>query len=104
VERLKGIIDGFSTQLAHLETLVKTIALKIPMVGPTIADHARLAIFLVALCLIALFIKPLLKWSIVVLVIGSFVGVAISLYFGLAFLTVLPYSSLGVSIVMLATK
>jgi hypothetical protein len=84
--------------------LVKAIALKIPMVGPAIADHARLAIFLLVLFTVAILIKPLLKWSIVVLVIGSFVGVAISLYFGLAFLTVLPYSSLGVSIVMLSTK
>jgi hypothetical protein len=104
MERLKAIAEELVRQYLHIEATLKTFAAQIPSVGPLLADHIRLVIMIVVLVTLVILIKPLLKWSLVIGVIGSLVAIALSAYFGLSFLAVFPYSAIGVSILLLATK
>jgi hypothetical protein len=104
MERLKLFADELAKQYLQIEAALKTAAAQIPAVGPAVADHIRLAIMIAVLIVLVILIKPLLKWSLVIGVIGSLVALAISAYFGLSFVAVLPYSAVGVSVLLLATK
>jgi hypothetical protein len=104
MERLKVFADKLAEQYLQIEAALKTAAAQIPSVGPAIADHIRLVIMIAVLLVLVILIKPLLKWSLVIGVLGGLVALAISAYFGLSFLAVLPYSAVGVSVLLLATK
>jgi hypothetical protein len=104
MDRLKLFADEFAKQFAQVELVLKSAAAQIPVVGPAMADHIRLVIMIAVLLVLVILIKPLLKWSLVIGVIGGLVAMGISAYFGLSFLAVFPYSAVGVSILLLATK
>jgi hypothetical protein len=104
MDRLKLIFEEILKQFGQIESLAKAAVSKIPIAGPLIADHIRLAIIMVLLLLTIIFIKPFIKWAIIIGVIGGLVAVAISLYFDISFVKIFPYAAIGVSILLLSTK
>jgi hypothetical protein len=104
MDRLKLIVDELIRQFAQIESFIKGVAAQIPVAGPFVVDHIRLIIFFLIIMIAVIFIKPLLKWSIVIAAIGGLVALAISGYFGIPFLNAFPYSAVGVSILILSTK
>ena len=103
-ENLKLLGERLLSFLAQFELLLKNALAQVPVIGPTLSAHVKLVIALIIISILVIFIKPLLKWSIVVAVLGGLVAVGVSTYFGLPLLNVFPYCALGVSILMLSTK
>ncbi len=101
---IRPVLDWLISQFGQIREAARELLGHIPGAGKYLSNHAE--IFLIGLALIAavILIKPLIKWAVVIGVIGSLTAYAISIYLCLPFTTVLPYALSGVSLLILAVR
>lgn len=101
---IKPIIDWFVTQIGQIREIARELTTKIPGIGKFLTDNIEIVLLGFALIVGVILIKPIVKWTLVVGLLGTVTAFAVSAYFCLPFLSVLPYAIGGVSILILATK
>lgn len=104
MEQFRLFLDEVIKQFKNVEELVKSFMAKIPYLGADISDHSNIIVLAIAIIVTVLVIRPLVKWSLAVLIIGVSLAAAISLFAGLSFWGVLPLTALGAGIVMFSHK
>jgi len=104
MERFKWFLDEVIRQFKSVEEFLKSLVAKIPYVGVAISDYSNLIALAIVIIVTVLVIKPLVKWSLAVLVLGVSLAGVISFFAGLSFWGVLPLTALGAGIVMFSHK
>jgi len=104
MERFGLLLDEVIRQFRNVEKAISKALANLPYIGDVASDYSNL-ITLVFVVLITIFvIKPLVKWSLGVVIIGTALAAIISYFSGMAFWGVLPLTALAASIVMFSNK
>jgi len=104
MDRFAWFLTEVLKQFKAIEETLKTLLAKIPHVGTFAADHSNLIALAVMVIITAFVIKPLIKWSLGILVIGAIIAAAISHLSGMSFWGVLPLTALGTGVVLFSNK
>ena len=104
MEQFKYFLDEIIKQFKNIEDLINSLMAKVPYIGSTLSDHGNLIALAVVVVLTILVIKPLVKWSLAVLVLGVSLAGVISFFAGLSFWGILPLTALMASIVLFSNK
>jgi hypothetical protein len=104
MERFRWFIEEILKQFAMIENALKSLMAKVPYIGSIAADHSNLIILTIVMLITVFILKPLVKWSLGILLIGSLLAGAISYLSGLTFWGVLPLTALGAGIVMFTNR
>lgn len=104
MDRYEWFIAEVLKQFKAIEETLKALLAKIPHIGTFAADNSNLIALAVMVIITALVIKPLIKWSIGILIIGAIVAAAISHLSGMSFWGVLPLTALGTGVVLFSNK
>jgi len=104
MERFKYFLDEIIKQFKNIEDLINSLMAKVPYIGSTLSDNGNLIALAVVVVLTILVIKPLVKWSLAVLVLGVSLAGVISFFAGLSFWGILPLTALMASIVLFSNK
>jgi len=104
MDRFQWLLDEIIRQFKTVEETFSLIFAKLPYIGGFASKYSNL-IILVLVALITIFvIKPLVKWSLGVVIFGTSLAAVISYFTGMTFWGVLPLTALGASIVMFSNK
>lgn len=104
MERFKYFLDEIIKQFKNIEEFIRSLMAKVPYIGSTMSDYSNLIILAIVVILTVLVIKPLVKWSLAVLVLGVSLAGVISFFAGLSFWGVLPLTALVASVVLFSNK
>ena len=104
MERFQWFINEVLNQFAHIEAMLKTVFSKIPWIGAFAANQSTLILIVFMITLTVFVIRPLVKWSLIVVIFGAVLAGIISYLSGLSFWGILPLTALGASIVMFSNK
>jgi hypothetical protein len=104
MERFKYFLDEIIKQFKNIEEFIRSLMAKVPYIGSTMSDYSNLIALVIVVILTVLVIKPLVKWSLAVLVLGVSLAGVISFFAGLSFWGVLPLTALVASVVLFSNK
>jgi hypothetical protein len=104
MERFRWIIDEILKQFETIERALSSLMAKLPYIGTIAAENSNLIILTFVIVLTVFILKPLVKWSLGILIIGSLLAGIISHFSGLTFWGVLPITALGAGIVMFTNR
>lgn len=104
MERFKWLLDEILTQIEAIKDALSAVFAHIPGIGLFASNHTNVILMLIMAVLTVAIIKPLVKWSILIVVGGTVLAVIISYTFSMTFWGVLPLTALGVSIVLFSNK
>ena len=104
MDRFLWILDEILKQFESIERTLSSLMAKIPYIGFTASEHSNLIMLTFVMVLTVFVIKPLVKWSVGIIAVGSLFAGVISYFSGLTFWGVLPITALGASIVMFTNK
>jgi hypothetical protein len=100
----RWIFEEILKQFAMIEDALRSLIAKVPFIGSAAADHSNLIMLTIVMLITVFILKPLVKWSLGILLIGSLLAGAISYFSGLTFWGVLPLTALGAGIVMFSNR
>ena len=104
MDRFQWLIDEIIRQFNAIKEMLGPAMAKLPHIGDFASNYSNLIILgLVAFTAIFI-IKPLVKWSLGVIILGTSLAAIISYFSGLNFWGLLPLTALGASIVMFSNK
>lgn len=104
MEKYKLMIDQALAQFKSIEESVSSLFAQIPGIGTIAGDHSNLILLAIMAGITIVIIKPLVKWSIMIVVGATLTAAVISHFSGLTFWGVLPLTAVGVSTVMFSNK
>ncbi len=104
MERFKWLLEEILTQFQAIEDSLSAVFAKIPGIGSFAGDHSNIILMAIMALITVAVIKPLVKWSIMIVSGGTVLAMAISYFSGITFWGVLPLTALGVSIVLFSNK
>ncbi len=104
MDRFQWLLDEIIRQFKTVEETFSLIFAKLPYVGDFASSHSNLIILGLVVFITIFVIKPLVKWSLGVVVLGTSLAAVISYFSGMTFWGVLPLTALGASIVMFSNK
>jgi hypothetical protein len=104
MERVPWLLDQIQQHFRTVEEFIANLMAKIPGIGDFASGHSNLiALALIALVIMVV-IKPLIKWSFGIVIIGSVLAALISYFSGFAFWGILPLTALGATLIMFSNK
>ncbi|MCD6163398.1 MAG: hypothetical protein J7K40_13440 [candidate division Zixibacteria bacterium] len=104
MERFVWFLDEIVGQFKAVENTLQSLMAKIPFIGSLAAEYCSLIMLVFMMTLAVFILRPLVKWSLMVIIVGAILAGAISYFSGLAFWGVLPVTALGATIVMFVNK
>ena len=104
MERFVWFLDEIISQFKAIENMLQSLMAKIPLIGSFAAEHCNLILLTFMMVLAVFILRPLVKWSLLIIIVGAVLAGAISYFSGLTFWGVLPVTALGASIVMFVNK
>ena len=104
MERFIWIIEEVLKQFKTIEAFISALMARVPGVGDFAAVHSNLITLAIVAIITIFVIKPLVKWSLGIIAIGTGLAAVISYFTGMTFWGVLPLTALGASIVMFSNK
>jgi hypothetical protein len=104
MDRFLWIIEEVLKQFKTIEEYIRAMMAKLPGVGAAAADHSNLITLGIVAIITVFVIKPLVKWSLGIVAIGTALAAVISYFTGMTFWGVLPITALCASIVMFSNK
>lgn len=104
MERFEWMLEEIISQFKYAQELLRIVLAKIPYIGAFASEYSDI-IALAAVAIITIFIiKPLVKWSLAIVAIGTVAAAVISYLSGLSFWGVLPLTALGAGIVVFSNR
>jgi hypothetical protein len=104
MDRFQWLLDEIIRQFKAIEKMVGAAMAKLPHIGDFASSNSDLIILCLVAFLAIFIIKPLIKWSLGVIILGTSLAAVISYFSGLNFWGILPLTALGASIVMFSNK
>lgn len=104
MERFKWLLEEILSQFKTIEDGLSALLAKIPGIGAFAGDHSSIILMAIMALITVAIIKPLVKWSIMIVSGGTVLAMAISYFSGMTFWGVLPLTALGVSIVLFSNR
>jgi hypothetical protein len=104
MERFQWFFEEILAQFKAAEASLSALLSKIPGIGQFAGDHSNIVLMAIMALITVAIIKPLVKWSFMIVSGGTVLAVIISYFSGLAFWGILPLTALGVSIVLFSNK
>jgi hypothetical protein len=104
MERFEWFLEEIVRQFRNIEHALSMALAQLPYIGDVASDYSNLIALVFVIILTIFVIKPLVKWSLGVVIIGTSLAAIISIFSGMTFWGVLPLTALGASIVMFSNK
>ena len=104
MERFQWLLNEILQQFRNIEDLLETLMAKLPIVGTAAAEYSSLITVIFMIALTVFILKPLVKWSIGIMILGTAAAGAVSYFTGMSFWGVLPLAALGAGIVMFTNR
>ncbi|GEM_PF-1865951 len=104
MERFQWFFNEAIRQFKNIEDLLKALMAKLPIIGAVAAEHSSLITIVFMIALTVFVLKPLVKWSIAIMILGTTIAGAVSYFTGMSFWGVLPLTALGAGIVMFTNR
>ena len=104
MDRFQWLISEILSQFKHMEEILRGLLAKLPLIGGIASAYSNLVALAVVIIITVFVIKPLVKWSLTIVAIGTALAAAISYFSGLTFWGVLPLTAMGAGIVVFSNK
>ena len=104
MERYKWLLDEVLSQLKSIEETISGLLAKVPGIGNIAVDHSNLIVLAIVTLITIFVIKPLVKWSLAIITMGTALAAVISYFSGMTFWGILPLTALGASIVLFSNR
>lgn len=104
MEKFQWLFEEIIRQFKNIEEMLRSAMAKLPLIGTFAFDHSTIIVLIFMGIITVFVIKPLVKWSLGVVAIGTAVAAIISFFSGMSFWGVLPITALGACIVMFSNK
>ncbi|MCP4583141.1 MAG: hypothetical protein GY839_16155 [candidate division Zixibacteria bacterium] len=104
MERFQWLLDGVIRQFKNIEEALSRALANLPFIGDVASNYSNFIALILVILITVFVIKPLVKWSLGVVIIGTSLAAIISYFSGMTFWGVLPLTALGASIVMFSNK
>ena len=104
MERFAWFYYELLAQAANVKTIIMSLLRKIPLLG-NLSDGSLEWIFIAFVFIVAVVvILPLIKWSVKISVAAVVIAGALAFFTSFSFWGLLPFSGLGVAIVLFSNK
>ena len=104
MERFQWLLEEIIMQFRNIEAFLSRVLAKLPVIGDFASSYSNLIILALVALITVFVIKPLVKWSLGVVILGTGMAAILSYFSGMTFWGVLPLTALGASIVMFSNK
>lgn len=104
MEKFQWLLNEILSQFKHMEEILRGVLARLPVIGNLAASYSNLIALAVVVVITIFVIKPLVKWSLTIVAIGTVTAAAISYFSGLTFWGVLPLTAMGAGIVVFSNK